>query len=286
VRTLLRHLAFPGVLGSSLTVACLLLQAGAPYALAMPAAALAALPPLWALQRLLPWERTWSAPPRTFGVDLLHLLVSTGLTGALVHGAVLAGLLALADLRQATTAVAWWPAGAALPVQVGLAILLGDLGGYAVHRACHRWPALWRFHEVHHSSARLHALAGARNHPVNVALAQAGQALPLLLLGAGPEVLAWMGGFVAVHGLLQHANIAYADAPLHWLWATPRMHRFHHSPDRAESDSNFGNLTLVWDQLFGTWRNPEGQPRRAGLEGRQLPERWTAQIAAPFRQPS
>lgn len=283
---MLRLVAFPGVLAASLGVALGLLHLGLPAAAAMPLAMVTALPPIWALQRALPFEATWRAPPRTFGVDLLHLLLSTGLTGALVHSAVLLALLALADLRATVPFLVWWPHGAGLPAQVALAILVGDLGGYAVHRACHQSAIFWRFHEVHHSSSRLHALSGARNHPVNVALAQIGQALPLLLLGAGPAVLAWMGLFVAVHGLLQHANIRYADAPLHWVWATARMHRFHHSPDRADSDSNFGNLTVVWDQVFGTWRNPVGEPRRAGLVGGTLPERWTTQLAAPFRRVS
>jgi sterol desaturase/sphingolipid hydroxylase (fatty acid hydroxylase superfamily) len=48
------------------------------------------------------------------------------------------------------------------------------------------------------------------------------------------------------------------------------MHRIHHSPNRAETDSNFSfNLTL-WDHLFGTYRAQPLEPHQSMTLG--LPE--------------
>ena len=47
---------------------------------------------------------------------------------------------------------------------------------------------------------------------------------------------------------------------------TPDMHRVHHSPERRETDSNFGLNLPWWDRLFGTYR---AQPE-AGHESMRL----------------
>ncbi len=36
-----------------------------------------------------------------------------------------------------------------------LVFVLADVAGYAVHRAMHRVPFLWRFHAVHHAPTHL-----------------------------------------------------------------------------------------------------------------------------------
>ena len=51
-------------------------------------------------------------------------------------------------------------------VQFFLAVLVADLAQYALHRAFHTVPSLWRFHAIHHSSKALDWLAGSRAHIV------------------------------------------------------------------------------------------------------------------------
>ena len=43
------------------------------------------------------------------------------------------------------------------------------------------------------------------------------------------------------------------------------MHRIHHSIQRKETDSNFGNLLSCWDRLFGCYVS-EPQHGQAGFE--------------------
>ena len=37
------------------------------------------------------------------------------------------------------------------------------------------------------------------------------------------------------------------------ILATSDVHRFHHSSDLDESNTNFGNATMIWDRIFGTF---------------------------------
>jgi sterol desaturase/sphingolipid hydroxylase (fatty acid hydroxylase superfamily) len=40
------------------------------------------------------------------------------------------------------------------------------------------------------------------------------------------------------------------------------MHRVHHSIDRSEADSNFGQIFSFWDRLFATYTKPASDGRR------------------------
>jgi sterol desaturase/sphingolipid hydroxylase (fatty acid hydroxylase superfamily) len=68
-------------------------------------------------------------------------------------------------------------------LQVLEVILVADLVEYAVHRAFHAAPILWRFHAVHHSSRALDWLAGSRLHVVDIVATRGASFLPIFLLG-------------------------------------------------------------------------------------------------------
>jgi sterol desaturase/sphingolipid hydroxylase (fatty acid hydroxylase superfamily) len=64
----------------------------------------------------------------------------------------------------------------------------------------------------------------------------------------------------AINGLLEHANIRLApafDSALARVWVTPNMHKVHHSRERAETDSNYGNLLSLHDRMLGTFTPSE-----------------------------
>ena len=44
------------------------------------------------------------------------------------------------------------------------------------------------------------------------------------------------------------------DRYLRIFIVTPDMHRIHHSANRDETDSNYGNILSSWDKLFKTYR--------------------------------
>jgi sterol desaturase/sphingolipid hydroxylase (fatty acid hydroxylase superfamily) len=141
-----------------------------------------------------------------------------------------------------------------------LTILAWSLVNYWLHRAFHRWPWLWRLHRVHHSDTAVDLSTGFRNHPgevVAVALLRAALAVALGL--SVPGLIAYeAAAFAAV--MWSHANLrlpAAADRALRWLLVTPAMHHVHHSAERRQTDSNYGELLSVWDRLFGTYRRSD-----------------------------
>jgi sterol desaturase/sphingolipid hydroxylase (fatty acid hydroxylase superfamily) len=181
------------------------------------------------------------------------------------------------------TGLGLWPSHWPLLAQLPLAVVISDLGMYALHRASHAVPVLWRFHAVHHSSERLYTVASGRVHPLYVALAVLCATGPILALGAPPPLFALLSTFVGAAGLMQHSNLALDFRPWRWLLATADAHRWHHAVDPADGSWNFGNTLSWWDRLFSTWRVPDGIPAQVGLGDAAYPRGWWGQVARPFR---
>jgi lathosterol oxidase len=171
-----------------------------------------------------------------------------------------------------------------LAVQLLLAILVADLAQYAVHRAFHRVPLLWRFHAVHHSSRDLDWLAGSRLHVVDAAVTRGLVLVPLQLAGfAQPALYAYLV-FVSLHAVLIHANVRFSFGALESLLVTPRFHHWHHASAEEARDRNFA-VHLPWlDRLFGSAYLPrEGWPDRYGIAGDPVPEGYLGQLVYPLR---
>jgi len=152
-----------------------------------------------------------------------------------------------------------WMAWAGMPTLVQLVLGVAALDfayGYAAHRTMHAWPALWRFHRVHHSDAFVDVTTSYRTHPVEIAWRHLWLFATVLVLGVPAAAVAIFRVLSAVNGILEHANVRVSpalDAAVARLWVTPNMHKIHHSRDRAETDSNYGNLLTLHDRVLGTF---------------------------------
>jgi sterol desaturase/sphingolipid hydroxylase (fatty acid hydroxylase superfamily) len=209
------------------------------------------------LEWALPYRREWR-DRRRVGPDLAYLGLAT-LTGIALD----LGALALVYAGAAWLAGAWggalWPTGWHLAAQLGLAVLVADLGHYGAHRALHDVPWLWRFHRLHHVPDHLYALNFFRMHPVEIALKTLANVTPLILLGAPREVIAlWSIVSGVAAGSVNHANIATRTDVFDRILSTPATHRFHHSI-APEERGNLGNVTLLYDWIFGTYVPPRGR---------------------------
>jgi sterol desaturase/sphingolipid hydroxylase (fatty acid hydroxylase superfamily) len=168
-------------------------------------------------------------------------------------------------------------------VQAFEVLLLGDLAGYWVHRLFHgRW--LWPFHAVHHASRHLDWLSSVRLHPVNDVLSRLAGAVPVLLLGFPPTVLAGYVPFLTLWAILLHANVPWTFGPFRYVLASPAFHRWHHTAEDEGKDKNFAGLFPFLDVLFGTFHMPPGRPApEVGLRQETVPEGLVAQLLYPFR---
>jgi ornithine lipid hydroxylase len=162
---------------------------------------------------------------------------------------------------------AFFPANAPFVVQLILATLLIELGRYWAHRLHHTNRFLWWLHAMHHSSERLYAVNNFRFHPLNYVVNFALSTFPLMLVGVPADVLFGYMALTQPVLMLQHANINLRSGWLNYVLSTNELHRWHHSSDANEADSNYGSALVIWDHVFGTFKFPRNNqtPKRLGL---------------------
>jgi sterol desaturase/sphingolipid hydroxylase (fatty acid hydroxylase superfamily) len=150
----------------------------------------------------------------------------------------------------------WW-------LQVIEVILLSDVLIYWGHRLQHRVGFLWRFHSVHHSAEHLDWLAAHREHPLDTIYTVGLINLPAFLLGFPLETLAGFIAFRGIWAIYIHSNVRLPIGPLRALVGAPELHHWHH--DRDRDAGNYANISPLMDLLFGTYRCPDHEPERFGI---------------------
>ena len=170
-----------------------------------------------------------------------------------------------------------------LVAQLVAIVIVADLAQYAVHRAFHRVPWLWRFHQIHHSARAMDWLASSRLHLLDIVVTRGLSFVPLYVLGfSAPAVYAYLV-FVSFHAVFIHANVRFRFRPIEWLVVTPRFHHWHHAAAPEAVDRNFAVHLPVIDRLFGTSYFPDGRwPDAYGLAGLPVPDGWLRQLVRPF----
>lgn len=251
-------------------------------ALATSLPVLGALPLVWLAERWLPHRTAWQPARAQLAQDLLHNVFSTLGTTAVTRAAAFAALVPAAIWLEARLGLSLWPASLPMPAQLALALVVKELPYYATHRWLHSTAPGWRLHLLHHASPRLYSLSAGRTHPVNVLLTYGLPQVPLILLGATPELFAWVGTFMGVHGTLQHANIELRYGWLNAVFATAEIHRHHHSREATQSQHNLGHNVMLWDHVFATWRAPVTCGLEVGVNDDPTPSTFFGQLAAPF----
>ena len=201
-------------------------------------------------ERLWPYRIDWQATRMDMGTDGLLLLLAALVDGLLKHGGLWLAQWAASQGHSPGLASAW-PLWTAVPA----AIVLGELGTYALHRWAHVHPWGWRWHRLHHGPAQLNASNSVRVHPVNLAWNVTSRGLLWWSLGFTPETLTWTTMFLMLQSVAVHANVRGRIGPLAWLIGSAEAHRWHHSTE-ADEALNYGTSVPVWDQLLGTWQRP------------------------------
>jgi len=142
-------------------------------------------------------------------------------------------------------------------------------------------------HALHHNPDRLHIAKAGRLHFLEATIRFAVISVPLIVVGAPPIVLFWFAASQNFLGNLNHSNV---DLPvpswLHYLMATPQVHRIHHAKDRDLGSSNLSSFTLWPDHLFGTFRHPDKHYYgHVGIEDDVIPRNVLGQFLTPLIWP-
>lgn len=130
--------------------------------------------------------------------------------------------------------------------------LFTDFVWYWYHRLGHEVNLLWAFHVVHHQSEDFNYTVSARITVLQAAARCAFWSI-LPLIGFPPEMVAII---LLIHGaypFFTHTQLVGRLGWLEYVFVTPSHHRVHHSSNEAYLDTNYGDVLIIWDKLFGTF---------------------------------
>jgi alkylglycerol monooxygenase len=137
-----------------------------------------------------------------------------------------------------------------------LALVFYDFCYYWHHRAGHEVAIFWAAHAVHHQSQDYNLSTALRQTSSGFLLGWVFY-LPMALAGVPPLVL----GTVALIDLLYQFWVHTEHVPkLGWFdrwFCSPSNHRVHHAVNDAYIDKNYGGIWMVWDRLFGTFKEED-----------------------------
>lgn len=140
---------------------------------------------------------------------------------------------------------------------------------YWYHRTSHTVRWFWATHSVHHSPNELNLAAAMRLGWTGKLTGTSLFFTPLVWLGFAPTTVL---AVVAINLLYQfwiHAPWIPTLGPFEWILNTPAHHSVHHASNPEYLDCNYGGVLIIFDRLFGTFRQEQaGIQIRYGLTER------------------
>ncbi|MDM0049101.1 lysoplasmalogenase family protein [Variovorax sp. J22R115] len=137
-----------------------------------------------------------------------------------------------------------------------LALVFYDFCYYWLHRFGHESAVLWAAHVVHHQSQHYNLSTALRQTSSGVLLGWIFY-LPMALAGVPPLVF----GAVALIDLLYQFWVHTEQVgKLGWFdrwFCSPSNHRVHHAVNDRYIDRNYGGVLIVWDRLFGSFKEED-----------------------------
>jgi sterol desaturase/sphingolipid hydroxylase (fatty acid hydroxylase superfamily) len=137
-----------------------------------------------------------------------------------------------------------------------IALFVGSLLEYGVHRFMHTGWLLGRKHALHHRDGWGQGFFGEL-------LDYVVGSLPILWLGflhSIPAGIGFAGGCITYAVLAAYAHQVQHERPELVFWMPRPVHHLHHKHHMWRH--NFGILVDVWDRVFGTYQAAEWAPER------------------------
>lgn len=141
-----------------------------------------------------------------------------------------------------------------------IAFISYDFFYYWAHRMSHQVNLFWGGHSVHHQS---------EEYNLSVALRQSSTQtiwtflfyIPMAIAGIDPLVLLSVSGFNLLYQFWIHTeSINRLPKWFEAVFNTPSHHRVHHARNPKYIDKNHAGTFIVWDKLFGTFKEEEERP--------------------------
>ncbi|WP_312302244.1 lysoplasmalogenase family protein [Diaphorobacter nitroreducens] len=153
-----------------------------------------------------------------------------------------------------------------------IALVFYDFCYYWLHRMGHEVAVLWAAHAVHHQSQDYNLSTALRQTSSGAVLGWVFY-LPMALAGVPPLVFVVVGLVDLLYQFWVHTEQV---GRLGWFdrwFCSPSNHRVHHAVNDSYLDKNYGGILIVWDRLFGTFKDED--PREKCVYGtRGLLNSW------------
>ncbi|WP_096698593.1 lysoplasmalogenase family protein [Polaromonas sp. AER18D-145] len=137
-----------------------------------------------------------------------------------------------------------------------IALVFYDFCYYWLHRAGHESAVFWAAHVVHHQSQDYNLSTALRQTSSGALLGWIFY-VPMAIAGVPPLVF----GVVVLIDLLYQFWVHTEHVPkLGWFdrwFCSPSNHRVHHAVNDNYVDRNYGGILIVWDRLFGSFREED-----------------------------
>lgn len=137
-----------------------------------------------------------------------------------------------------------------------LAFVLYDFCYYWLHRLGHERNVLWAAHSVHHQSEEYNLTTALRQTSSGFIFSWLFY-LPLALVGVPPLVFITVASLNLLYQFWVHTRHIPKLGWLEWVLITPSNHRVHHAQNPAYLDRNYGGVFILWDRLFGTFKEED-----------------------------
>ena len=155
-------------------------------------------------------------------------------------------------------------------VKLILGVAMFDFVNYWFHRTAHFIPVLWRFHRVHHSDTSMDASTNFRSHPIELILwFGTSNIAAAAIFGLDLPSLGLFFLVATPFFFLEHSNLRFPkwlDKTFGLIFTTPNLHKVHHEQDQHYTDSNFSDIFILWDRIFGTYKYKPVEDIKFGLK--------------------
>ena len=145
-------------------------------------------------------------------------------------------------------------------------VIVQDFLYWALHYTGHYCRLFWAVHVTHHSSQLFNFTTGFRS-TVFEPLYRVFFYLPLALMGFNAVDILYAYLVTQLYGNLVHTQY-HIPLPKWYafIFVTPSHHRVHHASNIPYLDKNMGMVLIIWDRMFGTFREENlPEPVKYGL---------------------
>jgi sterol desaturase/sphingolipid hydroxylase (fatty acid hydroxylase superfamily) len=216
---------------------------------------------VWLLEISFPWRKNQSIIRKDFWLDAFYMFFNFFIFSIVISGFYTVLGLAFEEFNITSKSLALIDVSAwASWLQLLVFFIILDFVQWFTHVLLHKYPALWKFHKVHHSVKEMGFAAHLRYHWMENVFYKPLKTFGVMILGGFEPEQAYIVHFITIAiGHLNHANIKITWGPLKYIFNNPVMHLYHHAYTLPEGKFgvNYGISLSLWDYLFKTSYVPE-----------------------------